>query len=100
MESPKDSASQTEAAAEPAAERPQFGRMLARVEGLLASLPQAPLANRFLSIFMRFEYALKDTGFVRNPEKPEAEWDRFANELPDLRQYGDGRVAEAIKAFR
>jgi hypothetical protein len=50
-------------------------------------------------MFMRLEYALKATEYVHNPDEPEAQWDRFANEMRDLRQYGDTRVADAIKLF-
>ena len=45
---------------------------------VLALVEDEKLVFKFFAIFSRFEYALKRTGFLRDQERAEADWDRYS----------------------
>ncbi len=61
------------------------------------------LAKEFFVIFSRFEYALKQAGFVRGNNHVQPDWNRFAEQYGEVfgnRAQNNQSVREAIRCFR
>jgi hypothetical protein len=77
-----------------------FNETRKAVEWLVESLPKRELVSNFVSIFSRFEYALKATGFfVGDEDRVDPDWCSFAKHLPILRDCKAKDVQKAIAYF-
>jgi hypothetical protein len=57
----------------------------------------ANLACEFLAVFSRMEYALKASGYATGPNKVEAWWDKFANDIEtDFKAVKDKSFVDAV----
>lgn len=77
-----------------------FEQMRDELEAVVGALPKRDIVNHFLSLFSRFEYALKENGFSRGGEDGvSAHWGDFANALENLRDAPPEALRRAIEYF-